>query len=68
MEPIMAYKINQPFKVSLDGLSVIEIPKGEYKELPEIAVDHGNAIKAVEGKGKAVANKDWELSAKKEAE
>jgi hypothetical protein len=64
----MAFKTKKPLSVSLDGLSVIVIPEGEYKDLPEIAIEHGKSIKALEGTGKSVANDSWELPAEKEAE
>lgn len=64
----MAFKTKNPLSVSLDGLSVIVIPAGEYKELPEIAIAFGKSIKAIEGTGKAVTNTDWTLPEEKEAE
>jgi hypothetical protein len=62
----MPYKVNKPIRVSLDGLCVIEIPEGTYKELPEIAIQHGASLKSISGEGKAVANEDWTLPTNKE--
>lgn len=64
----MAFKTKKALSVSLDGLSVIVIPEGEYEELPEIAIEHGKSIKVLDGKGKSVANDSWELPSEKEAE
>lgn len=64
----MAFKLSQVIRVSLDGCSVLEIPEGEYDELPKVAVAHAKNLKAIEGKGSEVENDDFQLPKSKPEE
>lgn len=58
----MPYKLTKDIRVSLTGTEVLNIPAGEYSELPKIAVTHATNLKVLEGKGgKEVEDKDFKM-------
>lgn len=65
----MPYKLTEDIRVSLTGTEVLDIPAGEYSELPKVAVAHAANLKILDGKGgKEVENSDFKMPVPKDEE